>query len=301
MAYNKSEKAILKTITYSDIFNSPVLESELWRFLISERRIEKEDFERSILRLSSKIIHKDGMYCLSGREENIARRKMYLPEAAKKIRLAKHAAYVLSHIPTVSFIGLSGGAAVGNVREDDDVDFFIITKKNTLYMTRFFVLVMLEALGLRRKRNDSNPADKICVNFLIDETALIWPIKSRDIYTAREIVQVKPLFERNGMYRKFLSSNEWIKAFFPNADPHRVAFTEPSSYFTIAVFSRIIILLPMEFVMKVFQKSLIKRSRTREFVSNHVLAFHPHDYRKQTLRDFEKKLKGLGIATLRSR
>ena len=301
MAYNKSEKAILKTITYSDIFNSPVLESELWRFLISEKKINKEDFEKSLISLSSKIIHKDGMYCLSGREENIIRRKMQLPEAAKKVRLAKQAAYVLSHIPTVSFIGLSGGVAVGNVHEEDDIDFFIITKKNTLYMTRFFILIILEALGLRRKRNDSNPANKICANFLIDETALIWPIKSRDIYTAHEIVHVKPLFERNGMYRKFLSNNEWTKVFYPNADPHRVAFTEPSHYFTINVFSRILTLLPMEFVMKVVQKSLIKRSRTREFVSNHVLAFHPHDYRRQTIRDFEKKLKGLGIAILGSR
>jgi hypothetical protein len=296
MAYNKSEKAILKTILYSDIFNSPILESELWRFLISNRKITKEVFEKSSISLSSKIIHKDGMYCLAGKEESIARRKQNVSEVAKKLRLAKHAAYVLSHIPTVLFIGLSGGAAVGNVQEDDDVDFFIITKRNTLFITRFFILVLLEALGLRRKRNDPNPANKICANFLIDETALVWPTKSRDIYTAREIIQVKPLFERNGLYRKFLVSNGWVKEFFPNAVPYRVAFTEPTNYFTITVFSRIMTLLPIELVMKVFQKSLIRRSRTREFVSNHVLAFHPHDYRRQTLKEFGKKLKAFGIS-----
>lgn len=295
MAYSRSEKAILKSIIYSDIFNSPVLDSELWRFLASDRKVTKDDFEKTLRGLSSKVIQKDGMYSLVGREECIDKRKRHTSEVAKKFRIAKHAAYVLSHLPTISFIGLSGGVAVGNVERDDDVDLFFIVKKNTLFITRFFILVVLEALGVRRKRNDLHPADKICANFLIDETALVWPVKSRDFYTAREIMQMKPLFDRNGMYRKFLLGNQWTKTFFPNADPYRVAFTEPKMYMTITVLSALLTIFPFEFLMRVLQKGLMRRTRTREFISNHVLAFHPHDYRRQIMRRFERRLKELNI------
>jgi hypothetical protein len=297
MAYSRSEKAILKTVIYSDIFNSPLSENELWRFLTSDRKITKDEFVKAIKKLSSKIISKDGMYCLADKEACIEKKKVLSPEVAKKIRLAKHTAYVLSHIPTISFIGLSGGVAVGNAEKDDDVDLFIITKRNTLFVTRFFILLVLEALGLRRTRNDSHPANKICANFLIDEAALVWPVNSRDLYTARELMQMKPLFDRNGMYRKFLSANLWSKTFFPNAEPYRIAFTEPQSYMIVKFLSALVTAFPFEVLMRLVQKGLMKRFRTKEFVSDHVLAFHPYDYRRQTLRRFEKRLRELGVGS----
>jgi hypothetical protein len=106
---------------------------------------------------------------------------------------------------------------LGDADKEDDIDFFIITKKDTLFKTRLLVLLALQLLGLRRKRLEKNPADKICVNFLIDETKLSFSKDKRDIYTAHEILQIKPLFFRDNIYSRFLKANTWVYNFLPNA------------------------------------------------------------------------------------
>ena len=120
MAYSSSEKAILKTIHYSDIFNFPLAKDELWDFLIQDNEVSKPSFEEALANLSKEISYKDGFYCLAGNEMNIKKRKRNLSEARKKLHLAKKAAKLLSYIPTISLIGLSGGVAIGNVEKADD-------------------------------------------------------------------------------------------------------------------------------------------------------------------------------------
>jgi hypothetical protein len=288
MAYSNSEKAILKAVLYSDIFDFPLSKNELWHFLISDKKISKVTFEHALSNLSQELIYKNGFYCLAGKEENIKRRKKNLSEARKKLDLARKTADILSYIPTISFIGLSGGAAMGNVKEGDDVDLFIITKKNTLFMTRFWVLALLEAIGLRRKRheNGSSAANKICVNLLIDELALAWPSRKHDLYTAHEIVQVKPLFERRGMYKKFLASNNWVNKFFPNVFTDvsfRQGFASGNNFYTLKALNAILSLPPVPLIVRMIQKKVMKRNQTRETITDTILAFHPHDYRKETL------------------
>ncbi len=86
--------------------------------------------------------------------------------------IAQKAARYLSFVPTVQFIGISGGLAMLDAEEQDDIDFFVIVKRKTIFITRIWILGILQMLKLRRTRTDSNPADKICVNFILDEDKL---------------------------------------------------------------------------------------------------------------------------------
>ena len=130
----------------------------------------------------------------------------------------------MSHIPTIKFIGISGGLALENATKDDDIDLFIIVKKGTLFTTRFWILALLEWKKLRRKRGDRYPANKVCVNLLVDESRLLWSAKKRDLYIAHEIAQIKPLFERDNSYQKFMDSNIWIRKFLPNSQGEKSIF-----------------------------------------------------------------------------
>jgi hypothetical protein len=307
MAYNNSlklsstEEAILITILYSDVFNFPLTKDELWKLLISKKKITKNQFNTHIISLLQKkvLVVLDGFYCLSSKKSSIEKRKNMRVEVQKKLLLAHKAAAVLSAIPSILFIGISGGLAVGNATESDDIDFFIIVRKNTLFVSRMWILLLLEVMGIRRTRTKKNTANKICVNLLLDETALAWPKTKRDVYVAREIAQIVPLYERKTMYKRFLTSNTWINSFLPNAFAllSKQAVRSSVTLYAFQLVSFILRILPFEIFFRMFQITLIKRHQTREIITKNQLAFHPKDYGSQTIRELRLKMRQFGLLT----
>lgn len=61
---------------------------------------------------------------------------------------------------------------MNNSDKDDDIDFFLITSEDAVWSTRFFVLIILAILGVKRKRNGKNISNSICLNMLITNNAL---------------------------------------------------------------------------------------------------------------------------------
>lgn len=299
MALSHNEKAILITLSYGDIFHFPLTEEELWKFLISPTPLSRKSFDNALKNVSPYIYSADGFYCLKGREEIIVKRQENGKYYAKKMNLAKIAASYISYIPTVLFIGVSGSLAVGNVRREDDIDFFIITKKNTVFTTRLLVLLILEVLGLRRHRGDRNPSDKICVNLYIDEKNLQCFRFKQDIYLAHEIVQVQGLFDREGVFKKFLSANNWVKKFLPNAldGQEEVGCTfGRREYIGLDLLSLVINFHPFRYMIGRLQKIIMQESRTVEIIQEHILGLHPNDYRVNILQELaikEEKLRSL--------
>ncbi len=307
------DEAILKTLLYSDIFDFPLTKDELWHFLISDKKIEKTDFDEALRKLIQPenlifqreenkigVIYKQGFYCLSGRQQIIKDRKSKLTEAYKKNHIAQRAAYYLSLIPTIEFIGISGSLALKNASINDDIDFFVIVKKNTLFMTRFWILCTLEWLKLRRKRNERSAIDKVCVNLLLDETKLTWSTGKRDLYVAHEIVQVIPLFERNNMYKKFMINNKWIEKFFPNIKVNEVSFLQrkwKTNFYSLKIINLILTILRFENIIRKVQYIYMKKYQTSEVVTNSFLAFHPIDYRAKIMNDLRTKYRKIGLLT----
>lgn len=295
-----AERAVLRTLTYSALFHFPLTKDELWKFLMSDTPITKEDYASVLKNLPKKALMKDGFYTLVDNVSSIKRRQKNVAALEKKLRIAKHAAYYLSYIPTIQLIGLSGSLASGSAENKDDIDFFIITKKNTLFLTRLWIQAVLEMLNLRRKRLQIDAEDKICVNLLVDERSLSWPEKLRDIYTAYEIVHMKPLFERNNAYATFLDRNRWLLEMLPHAFdnlPQIVGATWRRKYYSLLVISKLSSVIFLEKSAAFFQKHYMKRHQTTETVTETLLAFHPVDYRLKTLVDLNTKLQQLGLLT----
>lgn len=300
--------AILKTLIYSDIFNFPLTKDEIWKYLISDREIKHGTFDNALKTLinqdnktdrkKAKVSFKDGYFCLSGHEASIEERKSNKKYVEAKLKIAIKAASRLSHISSILFIGLSGGLAMGDVNKSDDIDFFIITKKDALFKTRLLVLFVLQKMGFRRKRIDKNPKDKICVNFLIDEKKLFLPLDRHDIYTAHEILQIKPLFERDRIYERFLKANQWIYNFLPNANlAGGYKNQDIKKNIIYQILGYFIDFLPIERPSRHMQMAIMKKHRRGEIVTKHVMVFNPNDYRVQTLKRMRLKLREIGLLT----
>ena len=187
---------VLLTIAYADVFDYPLTPRELKEWMIFGGPMPKE---------------RKAWYFR--RKETVIIRETRSPFQEEKWRIAKNAASILSHIPTIRLVGVTGGLAMQNAKKDDDIDFFIITASGALWTTRLFCLVLLS--GLRRKHNNLHVANTICLNMFVSEDSLAIP--DHDLFAAHEILQMRPIFERHNTYKKFLTANTWVKYFLPNA------------------------------------------------------------------------------------
>jgi len=58
---------------------------------------------------------------------------------------------------------------------------------------------------------------------LIDEERLEFKKSERNLYLAHEIAQLRPLFQRDKIYEKFMPHNNWIKKYLPNIVAYKIS------------------------------------------------------------------------------
>lgn len=291
--------SILKTIAYTDIFDYPLTPDQLFELLITDKKIQKETVLKTLKDLISQkiIFERDNFVHFAQRAQIIDVRLRRKRRSRSKLALAKRIAKFISLIPTVKLIGVSGNLAMQNSEKDDDIDFFIITSQNRIWITRLLCLLMLRILGKARRRRQENVSDKICINMFLSESQLFLPSRWRNIYGAHEVVQMLPLFERDNVYRRFLNANSWVSKFLSNSvdirilrykDTKRKEKSSPN--ISISQYLNIFLSV-LEHLAKTAQLWYMKGHRTRELISDTLLAFHPKDYSKEILRSFEERLK----------
>lgn len=141
----------------------------------------------------------------------------------------------LQKFPTINLVAVTGSLAMENAKKGDDLDFMIITQNNTLWLTRLFVIPLVRLLfktrhpqGVNRlpgggRQNEVRPdspgvssSGAVCLNLWLDESALSLPQSKRNLYTAHEVLQIKPLFNKGFTYERFIKQNYWTKRYLAN-------------------------------------------------------------------------------------
>ena len=84
--------------------------------------------------------------------------------------------------------------------EHSDLDFFIITKPNRLWIARML-------LALYQKIVLLNSHKYFCVNYFVDEHHLA--IEEKNLYTATELSTLIPLYGKE-YYPQLMMANHWI-------------------------------------------------------------------------------------------
>jgi hypothetical protein len=276
-----SRQAIIDTLAYSSIFSTPLTRDELYYFLHTDEEISKDAFNLLIKKLSHEIVQKDGYFTLLGQEKLIPMRKERKSLYEEKLMLAKRAAHILSHIPSIYFIGLTGSVAAGNPGEDD-IDFFIVTKTGSLFLTRALAICLLSAFGVRRRRNSPEVRNKICLNMFCDREGMESFKERESIYVAREIAQMIPLFSRDSCYRDFLDTNKWVYGYISQAGQRFQAMSESKQ----SLFERIFD--PLEFIIKYASKRFMNLHGSDSQTSLHTLFFYPKKRNNSIIQRYKK-------------
>ncbi len=287
--------SIFKTLCYADCFDYPLTKEELWQFLISTATIDRTMFGKVLTEFPPLgWEHENGFYFLCGRQGITKKRNERKLISRDKLRHVRKIIKLLSFVPTVLLIGISGGLALDNSREEDDIDLFVITSRGNIWLTRLILILLLKLMGQYRGQG-KRQSQKFCLNMLLDEEALTLSKERQNLYSAHEVIQLLPMFERRNIYREFLNANLWITKFLPNGlnlrrlgdrDIKRVK--EKLFYILISRYLNI-----FEHLAKTVQLIYIKRHITTETISDHFLAFHPFDYKNYVLNEYNKRLKHL--------
>jgi len=273
-----SKQAILKTIHYADLFDYPLTTGEIKKFL-------PEPVDAAFEEILSQV-GSGPYYCLPGREEIIELRKKREVWSRPKLQKAKKIAAVLKFIPWLKLIGVTGTLAMGNSNEGDDIDLMLITASRRLWLTRGLVVAFLLLTG--QYRRPGKIKDRICPNLMISEEALEFP--NRDLFTAHEIVQMKPIYDRKDTHQEFLRANRWVEEFLPNAiENAKCKVQNAKLQFKIQNYLFDI----LESISYKLQLRYMKKKRTTETTTPFIIRFHPQDVRRRVLDEYQKRIYNL--------
>lgn len=214
---NASQKAILKTLSYADVFSYPLTSKEIHLFLIGQK-INLTDLTKELKDLKN-FSQNRGFFYLKNQEKIFYLRQKRKKYSREKLKIAQKITGWLKLIPWIKMVGITGNLAMNNADVNDDIDLLILTSKNRLWLSRLAAILITELLGVRRRPGQKLVANKICLNMFLDEAHLKIPSKEQNLITAHEICQLKPLFSRNNFYQKFIQQNQWSAKFLPNWKP----------------------------------------------------------------------------------
>jgi hypothetical protein len=288
-------KSIIKTLAYYDIFDYPLNLEEVYQNLGTNSITKMEIFsELDNLCENNLIYKKNDFYLLRNNDHYINRRVAGNKLAAKKMKSAYIMTRFISKFPYVRAVLLSGSISKGYMEKNSDVDYFIITNPNRLWVTRLFLMLFKKIFLLNSRK-------VFCINYFVDTETL--EIEEKNIFTATELATLIPTYGTE-LYNKLCTQNSWIKEFYPNFSKREtVKIQEYKKSLIKSIFEKLLnnsIGDKLDdFAMNLFTKSNQKKYRnydSKDFkvafkTSKKESKHHPKFFQKRVLEAFNDKLK----------
>ncbi|KAA2239019.1 hypothetical protein F0L74_22670 [Chitinophaga agrisoli] len=200
---------ILATLAYFDMFDYPLTFDEIYAFL--ENSCEPATFRAALEALTEQqlVFHIQDYYSLKNNTDIAARRSKGNRKALELLHKAERVGAWLIRFPYVRGIGVSGSLSKNFADENSDIDLFIITQRNRLWIARSIMHCFKKLTFLVNKQH------YYCMNYYVDEAQL--QIVEKNIYTAIEVVTLIPLQGRDA-FTAFYNANDWAHHYLPNKD-----------------------------------------------------------------------------------
>ncbi len=280
----------LKAILYYSIFKYPITRLEIFEYS-NYSDLKDLDLHLSNL-LEQGIVYEINGFYSDKNDINLINRRIsgnkmaqqMMPKACKVSRL-------ISNFPFVQCVCLSGGLSKGYYDEDSDMDFFIITKKNRLWIARTLLVLYKKIFLFNSKKH-------FCVNYFISSNNL--KIEEQNIFTATEITSLIPIYGEQA-YESFIKENQWAFNYYPNKknnlfSVNHIKKTILSKYVELLLNPSIILYLERflkKITFKIWQikfKHLKKTEfdlamKSTEDVSKH----HPQNFQKKVINTLNEK------------
>lgn len=203
-------KSIIETLRYFHVFRHPLYAIEIKKFLNSIVSDDVLKLQLNEMVREGEIFYSHNMYALENTSQIFLKRLVGADIAQEKIKGAGKSARIIASFPFVKCVCISGSLSKGYADENSDMDFFIVTAYQRLWICRT-VLHLFKKLTFL-----VNSQHSFCMNYFIDEGALT--LEEQNIFTATELATLIPIYNIE-KYNQLMTGNKiWIRKFFPNAN-----------------------------------------------------------------------------------
>lgn len=198
----------LKAILYFSIFRYPLKIEEIHSYT-NNSSVDETSNELQHLIDEKILIKVDDFYVYAKDLESVTKRLRGNLQAKKALIKAKEKANFISKFPYVEAVGVSGSLSKGYYDNESDIDFFVITTPNKLWICRTLLMLYKKIFLLNSRKY-------FCVNYFIASNQL--EIEEQNRFTATEMKSLIPMQGRD-VFEKFYENNRWVSTYFSKFNP----------------------------------------------------------------------------------
>lgn len=205
-----------KLFDVSAYLNFPFTLDEATKYFLPKSNLSSEELRYLLTRqdyADLKFTVKDD-YLLTTDDQSLRSRFEREQVSAAKLESAASFAKLLTRlVPFIRTIAVTGSVAYGSADKWDDVDLFVITERNRLWLSTFLMLLQIRLYKLLELR--AAHLLPFCLSYLHDEEG--FSNESQRSRTnplfARELLKAKPVAGTEE-YRRILEENRWVADYY---------------------------------------------------------------------------------------
>ena len=203
----KIEDGCLLALRYFGIFKYPLTVKEIQEFNYYPASIS--EVEDIIANLTSKgiVFRKEDYYLTENNDDWVREREEGYNRAIILLAKSKKYISVIASFPFVRGIAISGSLSKFHASAKPDIDYFIITAENRLWIARTLLHLYKKLTFLTGRQH------YYCMNYFVDTAAM--KIGHPNMYSSTEIVTLLPAYNAP-LIRQFFTNNTWIREYLPN-------------------------------------------------------------------------------------
>lgn len=205
----------------------------------------------------------------------------------------------ISWIPSLKMVAICNSLSMYATKNTwSDIDLFIVTTKNRLWITRIIITFIFQVFGVRRHGNKIK--NRFCLSFFITEEAMDFShfAIENDIYLYFWIYYLKPIYNKNYTYENFVKANEkmWINEenlhidnlrFLIKSKNYKIWHKKKENFISklfIKITDLIEIIIKKILLPRTIKKSQNLKNNSWIIIENNILKFHDNDKRLE-IRD----------------
>jgi uncharacterized protein YeeX (DUF496 family) len=205
----KVEEAIKSVLKYYSLFSYPLKEDEIHRFLSVKAQQKEVEIKLNKLVAARQVFKiKQDFFSIKNEPYWADKRILGNQKALELLSISKKYIKKIIRFPFIKSVAISGSLSKYYTDEEGDIDYFIITKKNRLWIARTLLHLFKKTSFLRKREH------YYCMNYFVDESAL--EIDQKNIYSAIETVTLIPVYNEPFINKLKEKNRFWIERFLPN-------------------------------------------------------------------------------------
>lgn len=215
--------AVIHTLGYFNLFKHPLTRNELRAFLSVEISQEKLNAVVDALLAEGAVSETGGFVQLATSPDLAALRQPKEERARMWLRKVPRYAGIIARFPFVRAVAVSGSISKLSATENADVDFFIVTAKNRLWIARTLLHLFKKLTFITGHQH------LFCMNYFVDESRLALP--QENIFTAIELYTLIPVYN-GSLVQQLKAANPWVRTLLPNHDGTHLAHVQSAKPFS---------------------------------------------------------------------